>query len=320
MHWLPRRALCVLVQFTVAGSALLLLGCERKPPNAARKDTAVSVVPPQDSVVAPTPEASAWDTTAGSALFVAGGTQQEALVIAPRYTTEASLDSVVLDPSQLQSVRLELFRGGQSVGAALVASLAGGSRTDSCRSWPTVRLRPSPGDTLTGPWNVAFEASHAAPIALDSIESLASADSARLAADIARLASALPGDTAAIFRGLPFVVTKAWRAHLSGGQTVLSAVVVRNVNQEANPRQERILLIAERDSLNARYSARYSERTVGLEETIETTDVIAMLLLGSERRPTVIVTRDSGNGVSYALIERVGGEWQRRWASAYAGC
>jgi hypothetical protein len=245
----------------------------------------------------------------------------EALVIAPRYTTEASLDSVNLEPARLQSIHVDLFRGSQRVGAAMVGSLTASTRTDSCRTWPTARLRSVPGDTAATSWTVAFESGHASPITVDSIEGLTSGDSARLAADIARLASALPGDTAAIFRGLPFVVTKAWRGRMPSGRTLLTAMVVRNVNQEANPRQERILLIAERDSTpNARYTALYSERTVGLEETIETTDLMGMLLLGADQRPTVIVTRDSGNGIAYTLIERSDGQWRRRWTSAYAGC
>jgi hypothetical protein len=170
---------------------------------------------------------------------------------------------------------------------------------------------------------VAFESGHATEVAIDSIEALPSADSARLAADIARIASALPGDTSAAFRGLPFVVNKAWRARIPNGPTVLTAVVVRNVNQEANPRQERILLIAERDSgttSSSPFAPRYTERKVGLEETLETTDPISIVLLGTNRHPTVVVARDAGNGLSYALIERLAGQWQRRWASIYAGC
>lgn len=321
MYPLTRRALRISGQMALAGAAFLLLNCERKAPEAVRKDTVVSVAPPQDSVVEPTPEMSAWDTTAGSALFVAGTTPQEAFVIAPRFTTEASLDSSVIDTSRLRAIRVELFRGGQRVGDAAIASIAGSVRTDSCRTWPTARLQRLSGDTATASWTVAFESGHATPLAVDSIEMLAGADSARLAADVARLASALPGDTSAIFRGLPFVVTKAWRAQIPRGRTVLTAVVVRNVNQEANPRQERILLIAERDSMpSARYSTVYSERSVGLEETIETSDLTGMLLLGAERRPSVVITRDSGHGAAYTLIERVGGLWQRRWTSAYAGC
>jgi hypothetical protein len=53
---------------------------------------------------------------------------------------------------------------------------------------------------------------------------------------------------------------------------------------------------------------------------VETTDILALVLLGNERRPTLVVARDSGNGSSFALIERVSGTWQRLWASAYAGC
>ena len=159
-------------------------------------------------------------------------------------------------------------------------------------------------------------------MAIDSIETLPSADSARLAADIARIASALPGDTSAAFRGLPFVVNKAWRARMPNGPTVLTAIVVRNVNQEASPRQERILLIAERDSgaIASRFTPRYTERKVGLEETLETTDPISIVLLGADRHPTVVIARDAGNGLSYALIERIARQWQRRWASTYAGC
>ena len=92
------------------------------------------------------------------------------------------------------------------------------------------------------------------------------------------------------------------------------------MNQEANPRQERILLIAERDSATTRFTPRYTDRKVGLEETLETTDPIAIVLLGVDRHPAVIIARDAGNGLSYALVERIAGQWQRRWASAYAGC
>jgi len=302
----------------------LCIACERaSPPATGRKDTAAQVVPPPESAVVAKPEASPWDSSAGPALFIAGSTPQEALVIAPRSTTPAALDSVQLDSVLIRSLRVDLFASGKKVGTARIAATARSSLSDSCRSWPTARLDLSPGDSASTPnWSVAFETGHAAELAVDSIEGLTRVDSARLAADIARIASALPGDTSAAFRGLPFVVNKAWRARIPNGSTILTAVVVRNVNQEANPRQERILLIAERDSGTAlgRFVPSYSERRVGLEETLETTDPIAILLVGDDRHPTVVVTRDAGKGVSYALIERLGRQWQRRWASMYAGC
>jgi len=283
----------------------------------------VPIVTPPESTVVASPVKSAWDSTAGPALFVAGSTQQEALIIAPRFTDTTSLDSIRFDPTPLQALRVDLFGSGKRITTARLSAVVGSSRSDSCRTWPNAQLQMGSTDSASTPtWNVGFEAGHAFEIPMDSIESLATADSARLAADIARLASALPGDTSAAFRGLPFVVNKAWRMRVPTGQYVLTAVVVRNVNQEASPRQERILVIAERDSASSSrvYTPKYTERTVGREETLETSDPIAFVLLGAERRPAIILARDAGRGLSYAIIERVGGQWRRGWASAFAGC
>ena len=321
MQWWPRA------NRHIPGVAILSLilgiACERSTPAAGRKDTVVPTASPPESTVATKPESSPWDSTAGPALFVAGSAPAEAFIIAPRYTETTALDSLQPDSALFRSLQIDLFAGGRKVGAARIGSTVGSSRTDSCRTWPIARLDLLSKDTSSTPaWNVAFESGHATEVAVDSIEALPSADSARLAADIARIASALPGDTSAAFRGLPFVVNKAWQAKMPNGPIVLAAVVVRNVNQEASPRQERILLIAERDSgtTASRFTPRYTERKVGLEETLESTDPISIILLGADRRPTVVVARDAGHGLSYALIERIAGQWQRRWASAYAGC
>jgi hypothetical protein len=185
------------------------------------------------------------------------------------------------------------------------------------------RLEIPASDTAAArEWAVGFATGHATAVAVDSIASLPTADSARLAADIARIASSLPGDTATVFRGLPFVVTNAWRMREPNGQILIAAVVVRNVNQEANPRQERILLLAARDTTvsSPRYVPQYFERITGLEETVENTELIAMVLLGADRRPTLVVARDAGHGLSFALIEQIAGKWVHRWSSAYSGC
>jgi hypothetical protein len=323
MQWWPRTTRCIPGEFVAILLVVLGVACERSTPAAGRKDTVVPTASPQESTVVTKPEGSPWDSTAGPALFVAGSTPAEAFIISPRFTEPDALDSLQPDRALFRALQVDLFAGGRKVGVARIDSTIGTTRTDSCRTWPTARLALGSRDTTSAPsWNVAFESGHATEVAIDSIEALPSADSARLAADIARIASALPGDTSAAFRGLPFVVNKAWRARLPNGPTLLTAVVVRNVNQEANPRQERILLIAERDSnsTTSRYTPRYTERKVGLEETLETSDPISIVLLGTNRHPTVVVARDAGNGLSYALIERIAGQWQRRWASIYAGC
>jgi hypothetical protein len=322
MHRCPRRPRHSPRELLVVVLLLLGVACERSTPAAGRKDTVAPSMPLPESSVVVKPEASPWDSSAGPALFVAGSTPTQAFLIAPEYTHLAALDSVQPDPARIRSLRIDLFGSGKKVGTARITSMSASTRTDSCRTWPSARLEIVSGDTASAQsWNVAFESDHASEPVIDSIEGLPTADSAKLAADIARIASALPGDTSALFRGLPFVVNKAWRARLTSGQTLLTAVVVRNVNQEANPRQERIFLIAERDSAaTARFTPRYTERKAGLEETLETTDPIAIVLFGIDRHPVVIIARDAGDGLSYALVERVAGHWQRRWASTYAGC
>ena len=316
------KCLSLLGQTAIIALGSLTVGCDRTTPAVARKDTVVSVTPPPETTVVAKPEQSTWDSTAGPAMFVVGGSPGEASVIIPRFTDSATLDSAQFDVSRIRAIHLDLFASGRHVGSARVAAMISPA-PDSCPHWPTARLDIPATDTpLAREWAVGFEAGHATAVAVDSITGLAIADSAQLAADVARIASALPGDTATVFRGLPFVVNNAWRMRLPDGQVLIAAVVVRNVNQEANPRQERILLLAERDTTGSRprYVPQYFERITGLEETVETTDLVAMVLLGVDRRPTLIVTRDAGHGLSFALIEQIAGRWQHRWSSAYAGC
>jgi len=302
---------------------MLTVACDRSTPAVARKDTVVPVTPPPETTVVAKPEQSTWDSTAGPAMFAVGASPGEATIIIPRFTDTTTLDSAQFDLSRVRAIQLDLFASGKRVGAARVTAINLPTRSDSCPRWPTARIDIPAADTAPArEWTVGFETGHATAVPVDSIAGLATADSAQLAADVARIASALPGDTATVFRGLPFVVNTAWRMREPNGQVLVAAVVVRNVNQEANPRQERILLLAERDTTGSRtrYVPQYFERITGPEETVETTDLVAMVLLGAERRPTLIVARDAGHGLSFALIEQIGGKWRHRWSSAYSGC
>jgi hypothetical protein len=173
------------------------------------------------------------------------------------------------------------------------------------------------------PWTVAFAAGRAEAIPLDSIGALAPADSARLAVEVARIASSLPQDTTSMFRGLPFVVRNARRFSPVPGVRAVAATVTRRVNQEANQRTEQLFLVAERagESDRGSYSVAYTERVEGEEETMELSEVLAAVRLGQARRPTLVIGRDYGDGSSYSLVERTtGGHWRVQWSSAYAGC
>jgi hypothetical protein len=254
---------------------------------------------------------------------VAAGTAQDALLVFPSFTDSTLTDTTTFNVAAVRGTRVDLFtRAGAAGSASVAAPEPSRTRAGECTTWPAVRLASAP-HAAAPTWTVAFIAGHAAPLPLDSIEGAPPADSARLAAEIARLASGLPDDTAPAFRGIPYVVRSARRFSAAPGVEGLVAEIVRKLNEEANPREERILLVAEHDSSLAagRYAAAYSERVSDDEETIETTDVLAAVSVGPSRTPTIVLSREYGEGGEYALLERAGpGQWRLRWSSAYTGC
>ena len=267
-------------------------------------------------------EATAWSDDAGPALVVATDSGQ-GVVVLPAYTDSTLTDTTTFDLSPLRGARLDLFARPGAAGAGAVVPL--GPRTAAgagCTAWPVARVT-SDDAPFARTWTIGFAAGRAQPIPLDPLAALSGADSARLAAEITRLASTVPDDPASIFRGLPFSVRDAWRLQASPGTDALVAGVLRRINQEANPRVEHLLLVAERDSgtTAGRYRAAYFERTNGLEETLEMSDVLAVVSLGLPLRATIVLARDYGDGAAYSLLERTGvRSWRIRWSSAYTGC
>jgi hypothetical protein len=168
---------------------------------------------------------------------------------------------------------------------------------------------------------VAFQRGVARPIPLQPIDSLVSVDSARLAAQLTRLAAMLPTDTARAFRGLPFVVRTAYRFRLNTGTEGVVAEIVRRVNVEANPREEALLLVAERGGPASEWHVRYSERASGDELHVERATPLAAVELGSPARPTLVIERSGADWVTYAFVRREpNGSWRETWESAYSGC
>jgi hypothetical protein len=246
-------------------------------------------------------------------------TFRDANVILPMYSDSMLTDTSAIDTSGLVGKRLDLFSRAGFVGRGVLEPRVHRPRSTGCVAWPegAVSMKETLADTA---WTVAFESGRATAIALDSLEGLTSTDSARRTVVVARLASMLPGDTAVAYRGIPFFVNQA-RSFRSPGREMLVAKASRRINQEANPREEQILLIAERDGSrpDQAFVAVYHERVSGQEEAIESSDVLAAVELGD--RPTLVIIRDYGDGSVFSLLTRTTpGAWQVRWNSAYAGC
>jgi hypothetical protein len=264
--------------------------------------------------------ASGWDAAAGP--FVVLPTVDGGLVagslLRPE-ATELTVGDTTGVGANLGDGRLELFSRGGKVGVARLTIEGAPKVGDGCTAWPVARLSMEPGAS-SAPWTAAFAMGRIAAVPLDSIEGLTPRDSATLAADLTRLASGLPDDTSATFRTLRYVVLRAWRTRgVDSGFAV--ATLVRRVNQEDNPREERVVLVVNTPGSDAKkWSVGWHERAAGNEEEL----VVAEPLLAFRAAPSVdlrlLFGRDDGVALGAAILTRSGGTWTLLWESAVAGC
>lgn len=299
-----------------------LLACERSRP-AAPPDTSRPAMPESVQAVQPPPPAPAWDSAAGPVLFVRSGSPDAAFVVFPEYADSTLPDTVRFDVGGVRGVQVDLFGRGGLVGTARVADVRSTQWSgDECVEWPKAVVRPTADSGAVSGWTVAFLHGRAESVPLDSIESMPRPDSARLAADVTRLVSALPDDTSRTFRGIPFSVQSAYRFPVGSGVDAVVADVVRRLNQEANPLEQHTLLVAERaTSAQAGYHVVFHERAAGSEETLETTDVLAAVRFPASGRIALVLLREGLETSAYALLVREPqGTWHVRWTSVHTGC
>lgn len=309
---------------TLAAVVGAACGRDQPPPRVDSVSSVPPVVRPESAVAPPLAERVTWDdSSAGPALFVAADTAQPGVASAVLPAVAASLpdSAVAAAVSALNGVTVDLFTLGGKAGTATIAD---GARAvvddpDACAPWPAVRLNASGGSRRA--WTVGFSAGHATPIPIDSIEGLSSVDSAARTAEVARLASLVPRTSAKEFAGLPFAVRQA-RHFTTSGVDVLVAEAVRKIGQEANPREQHVLVVAERPAGGTgKYDLAYNETSAGDETKVETRDVLAAVALGADRRTTLVLNREYEDALAYSLLERTGEKrWRVRWTSAKLGC
>jgi hypothetical protein len=303
----------------------LLSACDRKPPaklpetSASSPQSVPANTPPVRTVVAP----STWDTSAGPVMFVRGNSTAEAYVVFPAITDSTPSDAVHFDSALARNTTVELFQRSGGGEVARVGVMAGGEwDADQCIEWPAAKVQTTANADATTGWTVGFLKGRAKALALDTIEALPHADSARLAADITRLVSTVPNDTARTFRGIPYSVRTAYRFTPAPGVEAVVADVVRTLNQEANPLEEHTLVVGERPAgSSAPYRLAYREVTAGSDETLESSDVLAAVQIGSPPHVDLVLAREGYESNAYALLERqADGSWKLRWTSAHTGC
>ena len=270
------------------------------------------------------PAVTTWDTRLGPVLLVSGPTADIATVVVGD-SSRGGADTVTeREAIAIRSTPALLIGRGDSVEIGLLQEVhsSKGDEDSECTGWPAWKITSAKGGALA-PWSVGFVGAAVQPVRMDSIESLSRADSARLAADATRLASTLPGGGGERFTGLPFTVTSLWRFRAGPGVEGLVANLVRHVNQEARPLEERTLVVAERDSSrrDERFNLAYYDRSQGAEETVESRDVLALARATPDAQPMLVIGRDYGDGMAYALILRdPSGRWREKWHSPRGHC
>ena len=290
----------------------VLVACDR---GRDASDSARGTLPP---VFPPAPTSSTnWDVDAGPLMLVSTGNGTDTAAVILPEITDSTIASVQGDAAPVVGLVFDLFGRGGKVGSSSALTAPGSvDTTQDCDAWPVAIVRAN-----NAGWRVGFAKGHAQPIKLDSIEAMPSIDSAALAASLAQTAATLPIASDPTFRGLPFRVRSAYTFRLDSVDVVI-ADVVRSVNEEANPRLEHLLIIAERPAgTTGRYTVGYYSRTAGAEETTQASEVLAAMRVGPSRRPAVVVNIEYDDGRKLGLIERTApGQWRSIWRSAYTDC
>jgi hypothetical protein len=292
-------------------SLLVVLACRDKAGNGA--DAGKSL--PGVFSLGPTSSTN-WNVNAGPVMLLSAGNGSDSVSIVLPEATDSTIE-LIQDVAPVTGFVFELFNRGGKVDSTRVSPLKmGADSTRECSTWPVGRTQSAHPD-----WRVGFVRGNVSAIALDSIGSLPSADSAMLAASLAQTAATLPVSSDPTFRRLPFRVQSAYTFRLDSVEVVV-ADIVRALNEEANPRIEHLLLIGERPiGTKGKYAVGYFSRIAGAEETMQATEVLAAVRIGASKSPAIVVGVDSEEGVQLGLIERTGpGQWRPTWKSAYTTC
>ena len=294
--------------------AVLLIGCKDK-----KRSTAADTAAPATAVAASgnSPSLNAgWDASeAGPIVMLADSAGIQASVVLPSLT-----DSMVslISGAQLDSAArgsVDLFDRSGAKGTVSIAARVPATATEGCTMWPTATLHG-----VTTPWRVGFIKGVAQSLPLDSLEGVSAADSVMITTQLARLASIISADSDPVYQGLPFSVRKAYRFN-DASTSILVGSVVRKINEEANPREEHILLIAEKSASTVNYVTAFHTRAAGAEDMVRTSEILALVRFTRSMHTAMVVSFEYEDGGRVALIERTeAGTWKMTWRSAYTGC
>jgi hypothetical protein len=295
-------------------AVIVIAGCRDTPATRNTDSTASRMVAPPVTGSAP---GTGWDSAAGPVLIVAASrVPTDVVIVLPGLTDSMLAATLHFELRGLANISVDLFKFSGLVGSSILQVSSQSSDPAGCVKWPAGRLASSvpPG------WKVALEKGKAIGLPLDSMEGMAGPDSARFVTDIQKAALSLTDGADPVFRGIPFFVRKGYRLTTSTSSVVIGDAV-RKINEEANPREEHLFLLAERSGDDTVYRVGFHSRSAGAEESLETSEILAALRLTRSGRLAMVITFDYEDGGKIGLLERLAANnWQVVWKSAYTDC
>jgi hypothetical protein len=291
----------------------MVTGCRAEKPRV-NSDSA-SVANKRQTVTGLT-SGTGWDSVAGSFLVIPGSDSSDAAVVLPGLTDTLLNSTKHFELSGLDNATLDLFSLRGFVGSSSLHVSSQQAEAVGCLAWPEGQL----SGVVPAQWRVGLEAGKASGIKVVPVDATQGKDSTTLIADVLKVALQLPQGGDAAFKGIPFSVRNAYRL-ITPETSVIVAEVVRKINEEANPREEHVLVVAERGSAVSAYKLAFDMISAGVEESLQTTDLLAAINVVKTNRLAVVVSFDYEDGGKIGLLERISeGNWQLIWKSAYTGC
>ncbi|MFN2601264.1 MAG: hypothetical protein ABR582_00750 [Gemmatimonadaceae bacterium] len=274
-----------------------------------------SVVNGRQTVTGLTP-ATGWDSVAGSFMVIRGTDSIVAAVVLPGLTDSLLNSTKHFELGALANATLDLFNLQGFVGSSTLRIASQPAEAAGCLAWPEGQI----ASAVPAQWTIGLEAGRVKGIKVVPIDATKGKDSTTLIADVLSVVSQLPLGGDAAFKGIPFSVRNAYR--LATPETLaIVAEVVRKINEEANPREEHVLIIAERRSTIVPYQLAFHMISAGAEESLQTTDLLAAIKVVKTGRLAFVVSLDYEDGGKLGLLEKVSdSNWQLIWKSAYTGC
>lgn len=305
-------------RFLVLILATALCGCGERAPEPSPPQS-----PPPVPVVSPSAaELTGWPAGIGRALVLRLAAPEDAFrLVVPELGDRRFADSA-LSVRVGDSIPLALLGHPGKIADAYLRVADAESGTGPCVTWPAVEVTAT--NLLRGrqsaAWRVGFERDSVTPAGVDSLGGMNAADSTQLTNAIHSILRDAPALSDSTLRGIPFSILRAYRL-AANGRSIVVAELARKSGAEADPREQRLFVVGERDADEQPYRMVYSQDVSGPADRTPVTDLLAAVVPRASPRPILVVGVDGRNGTTLHLVQRRGrAQWRRVWASVVSFC